>query len=995
MTLLLLCAGTSAFAHTDLYIPLTLQEALPNDPKSATFQLLKGQDRLDEPVTFTIPIDADAEISSFVLIGAKYAQITPLVTWPNGRPRWLKIHTQVDLRGSEQYQKMFLTAGEGNLTGPDLATDSADKITISTGAASFTLPKKTFRGFEQVQVGDLALLQQDPSAGIFAEDADGKVYSAALDPNIKVSVEENGPVRAVILVKGNLQSQDQKILASFTMRLAFTRAKPDVRITFSLQNASKERPQHLRLRSLSITLATKLSAAQTTFATHDTPFTKSLQANDAPLTLFQGQNTLPTQGLELYPTPPTKLEGYTIQQGQQSLGTGTKEQAIPLFVAQLTSATADQGCITFGTRFAAQYAPQSLQTTATGNITLSPFPAQENQIYTLRFGSHHTSEHYLHFSKKKVDEQSTFFLYQYPLVIKPKVPEWHNESHSFGIDRMISFKEEETYFDTQGWKTTGDPLAVADRRPHFSPIRALRWDPNQPLLHDPARIAMSNFFRQEADFGGTYYLQARQRIAYYADQSVFHSDDFDAATRCQQTPTACKDNAPLPDAALPNAQGIPDWNPRFPAQDRHAYGLAQWYMITGDPRIRDAFLDWGENLLDEIKRESNDNIRSYAWKLIALSTLYTISKEARYQEAAWSLLQKESLQKTAKPGTSSGTDWQRGFFVPPSMSQETPRTLETEDTSELLLRAYATFLNEAAKDETQIDQTTSLIEGIARFTTHELWRQNKETPASSGYPKQYALDDAPPTDPTTLPDWQDGLRAGYLGFFYTYLFSRDTAWLDQAKRLQEATANNKAQRADIPDLPSRQSLHHMQEATILYAAWRAIPLRVDQTTDGTYILRWLAPPAAKSYQFKYAETPIVDWLDYDPQTKTFGKDPTQHTAFFAAKDLPNEPAPAERDALQEMRLDSLPKGSKFFFAARYTSTDPRGPTPLDAEANLEALKEAAKEVSAEPTADAQASDQPVTTGCHCNAPSAPESLLWLLFLGILLKRKRVPKRLSI
>ncbi len=76
----------------------------------------------------------------------------------------------------------------------------------------------------------------------------------------------------------------------------------------------------------------------------------------------------------------------------------------------------------------------------------------------------------------------------------------------------------------------------------------------------------------------------------------------------------------------------------------------------------------------------------------------------------------------------------------------------TEEIAELLLRAYASFLDDAALDETQRDKTRSLLEGLARFVSHELWRPNTQKPAASGYPKQYNLDTAaPPTGPPRFP----------------------------------------------------------------------------------------------------------------------------------------------------------------------------------------------------------------------------------------------------
>jgi hypothetical protein len=72
---------------------------------------------------------------------------------------------------------------------------------------------------------------------------------------------------------------------------------------------------------------------------------------------------------------------------------------------------------------------------------------------------------------------------------------------------------------------------------------------------------------------------------YYADWAVYHSDDYDYS-RLQPSPKENNKKTGL-------AKVVFEW------EHRHWYGMPLYYYMTGDERIRDAIIDWGEFLKKE------------------------------------------------------------------------------------------------------------------------------------------------------------------------------------------------------------------------------------------------------------------------------------------------------------------------------------------------------------------------------------------------------------
>jgi hypothetical protein len=73
---------------------------------------------------------------------------------------------------------------------------------INTGAAEFSVNKKTFNLIGGVKTGNEQVISDSGKEGLYLIDNEGAVYRAANDANVKVSIEEQGPIRTTLKAEG-------------------------------------------------------------------------------------------------------------------------------------------------------------------------------------------------------------------------------------------------------------------------------------------------------------------------------------------------------------------------------------------------------------------------------------------------------------------------------------------------------------------------------------------------------------------------------------------------------------------------------------------------------------------------------------------------------------------------------------------------------------------------------------------------------------------------
>jgi hypothetical protein len=185
-------------------------------------------------------VKADA---SFALSNAEGKSIPvqswPLATWPDGSLKWSAHALPADLAASSSYQ---LKAG-AQPQAPEKAlvlTDSAEAVLIDTGIVTTRILKQGDRLIDRIERegkaiaadGRLVCLVQDrPEAGglgiVKQEPFTGAISS--------VTVEQSGPVRAVVRIQGKHKSQTgERAWLPFTVRLYFYAGSQAIRVMHTI-----------------------------------------------------------------------------------------------------------------------------------------------------------------------------------------------------------------------------------------------------------------------------------------------------------------------------------------------------------------------------------------------------------------------------------------------------------------------------------------------------------------------------------------------------------------------------------------------------------------------------------------------------------------------------------------------------------------------------------------------------------------------------------------
>jgi len=167
-----------------------------------------------EPVTSGIPLpetlgilDASRLRLSDASGNAVPAQFRVLSRWGDlsdqrAPIRWILVDTQTSIaaNGSAAY----VLGHEETALEPKAMPcfEDAERIGIETGVATFEFSKQRGNFFERVTIGGNELVGPSDQNGLFVTGLDGHVFSSALARPSECCVEECGPLRTVVLIRG-------------------------------------------------------------------------------------------------------------------------------------------------------------------------------------------------------------------------------------------------------------------------------------------------------------------------------------------------------------------------------------------------------------------------------------------------------------------------------------------------------------------------------------------------------------------------------------------------------------------------------------------------------------------------------------------------------------------------------------------------------------------------------------------------------------------------
>src|ERR1700683_3105114 len=225
------------------------------------------------------------------------SQFRCMAKWPDGYAKWVLVDAQLPSFGdrSPGFDKSIIvtqvTSGGGNYPSagmalqckgagtPVAACPDANHIVVATGTATFLIKEANYNLFDEVVIGSAHIVSRathGPTDGIFLQGPpdsaipptnpkptidsascwSGKsgdsgplptnytgpsicntAYVSANDPSSTCVIEENGPLRSVLMCQGDLDNSNRHVYMHWRTRMHFWANHSDVKVTVALRNA--------------------------------------------------------------------------------------------------------------------------------------------------------------------------------------------------------------------------------------------------------------------------------------------------------------------------------------------------------------------------------------------------------------------------------------------------------------------------------------------------------------------------------------------------------------------------------------------------------------------------------------------------------------------------------------------------------------------------------------------------------------------------------------
>ena len=463
-SLVLLALGASP-VWAALNVPLTVQEAI--------YSGVPGITRTNEPFCQGVPLADSQGISStsvLSLSGATAGQFRILGVWPSGNAKWLEVCGIVPSMNAGGTAIVTLTdGGAGSFGGSNLATDNGSTITVSAGAATFTIKKAHFNVVDQVVIGGKTVISSGTSQGLVVTGPPatalypGNVtctggsctvaYSSANDPNSVCSIEKNGPVEAVLKCSGDHLDSSGNIYMHFTVREYFHQGKTWVKLTSSLRNADYGTSNTFATASkghqgYELRLTPNISGTLTyNIANHTaSPSTGTVSGTDS-VYLYQGESQNMNSGdwCGYGCVPYTADAGYSIVKNGSSVLSGTDAQ-YPQGWADISDSSG--AGVEIGVYQLSAYWPKSLEFNNGGTDVRIGIWARQNSIpYYQAWAQHSIHDLFLNFhASAPASPANEFLKFQHYLVGRAPLSQY-NGAGVFPY-KVVDATTEDAYYNS-------------------------------------------------------------------------------------------------------------------------------------------------------------------------------------------------------------------------------------------------------------------------------------------------------------------------------------------------------------------------------------------------------------------------------------------------------------------------------------------------------------------------------------------------------------------
>ncbi|MCE5251267.1 hypothetical protein LLG96_13705 [bacterium] len=548
-------------------------------------------------------------------------QTKVLATWPDGSIRWAHVLFMADMKPQtvDTWRMVWggkkITAGEG---GHVTARMEKGTVRVDTGPLRIALSGKGFRLFDSIELNGKTLSAPFCPEGFRIITDDGAVYDTAHDTSASLSIEEAGPLRAIVRAEGVHRAENGKTLFDYTCRVYFYAGKPWCEVEYGFTN--REQPDSVDVVSISLVTTLPGESGRFRGATSEYKIDKFWDF-DEPFSIYSGSHDYfgVFGGAVMYR-----------RDGSEITGMGYESEARSRW--WVDSSDGSRG-LTVSIRDMSQNFPKKIRAYP-DSVVVDLYPAGESSPLSFHQGwsKTHTMLMYFHEGDaRKAGSRELCFSWQAPMI--PWSPR-HIESGCLGDIfpyspqkyPMIERSLRTGFIAYEGGVGIG-MIDYGDTRGSGSGERGNFWQNN---AFDVPWVSYLLFLR---DGECRYWTRARS--------SALHSADIDIVHFSTKTPVEIGGiRIHGPNHVQYNAEAI--MGTSVAPNHEWVEGLLMTYHLTGEKRYYDLAVGMADHILRAIDagwilppyNAKWNGARNLGWPLLICTVMYDETGDNRYLEGA-------------------------------------------------------------------------------------------------------------------------------------------------------------------------------------------------------------------------------------------------------------------------------------------------------------------------------------------------------------------------
>jgi hypothetical protein len=565
-----------------LSIPVLIQEALDPDDQ--------GVDRMDSVATFGLPLPRGKVFEVYgrpelAVLGSMVWQFRSLDFWDDGSVRWALVDVSSDVAAGQIQSNLKVVAGPGASGGKNIARATPDgkAFVLNSGPLKATILREGFNLLYNVHVDEELMLGPTLGPSFYGLTTGGDILLPG--PTTVVSIEENGPARAVVRADGPLVDSLGNEVIDFTCRITARDDSRDLEVTVTVRNASKNRPLHTQVEAIEIVCRTRTGNDRSVTLPRHTGIDFSMPLPPGTnIFTHQAQTDAATDGpgstlwLPHIPYVDENDKKTLSEQGYRIVSNGNtihpNGDVTEWPELGWINLSGSGGAVTVTIKNMPYLWPATLEASGRGLVTAGLWTARNSVPYTFVFQQHESRTVLFSFdSDNSADPLDAARRLDAPLTGRAADYGYYDDTKVFPY-RLLTLDEH-----AEAYALMGIDHTVEVQHPALEVTRYLYKGTTGGSNNSPGiETGLAGEWLRHG-FGGSF-QRAIDLALWKSEWQIKRSDDFVE----QDAPQVLND-------ALPHTEG-------HQGDDEHRYrgGMTLAYYLTGDERIKDALYDEAEVL---------------------------------------------------------------------------------------------------------------------------------------------------------------------------------------------------------------------------------------------------------------------------------------------------------------------------------------------------------------------------------------------------------------